>query len=113
MVWAAAVIAAGGCARTATTADGPPAGEGKQALTRRIEALRFRLAGDRSDVGVHLALARALAMAGRPGGAIRHFEEVLRRRRLAAADRAALGRLYRDRAAARLALDDGDAWRDA
>ncbi len=98
-----------GCAPTAHTADAPPAGA---ELTRPIESLRIRLAADPGDPALNLALARALDRAGRPGGAIRHYEEVLRHRTLAAADRGALARLYVERARARLALGDGDARRD-
>jgi len=81
-------------------------------LERQIEGLRFRLAGDPADAGLHLALARALDVARRPGGAIRHYEEVLRHRSLADGDRRALARLYLERARGRLAIGDGDAWRD-
>jgi len=102
----AAVI---GCAPTAHTGDTPPRGA---ALERPIEALRVRLASDPGDPGLNLALARALERAGRPGGAIRHYEEVLRHRALATDDRRTLARLYLERARARLALGDGSAWRD-
>ncbi len=72
----------------------------------------MRLAGDPGDPGLNLALARALEQVGRPGGAIRHYQEVLRHRRLDQTDRRALARLYQARAAARLAEGDGGAWRD-
>jgi len=97
------------CAPTAHTADAPPPGAD---LARPIEALRIRLAADPGDPGLNLALAQALDRAGQPGGAVRHYEEVLRHRRLADADRGALARLYLERARARLAVGDGDAWRD-
>ena len=108
----AALVWAAGCAPTAVTADAPPVSARGADLERQIEGLRFRLAGDPADAGLHLALARALDVARRPGGAIRHYEEVLRHRRLAGDDRRALARLYLARARARLAIGDGDAWRD-
>jgi hypothetical protein len=111
-ILAAAIALAGGCARTASTSDAPPADARGAALERRIEALRLRLVSDRSDAGLHLALARALAQAGRPGGALRHFEEVRRRRRLKSEDARALAELYAGRAAARVGQGDGEAWRD-
>jgi hypothetical protein len=106
------LLALSGCAPTAATGDTPAASARGAELERQIEALRVRLAGDPADAGLHLALARALDQAGRPGGAIRHYQEVLRHRRLDGNDRRALGRLLVARGEARLGLGEGDAWRD-
>jgi len=81
-------------------------------IGRRIAELRLRLAADPRDPDVHVALARALMRAGRPGGALRHLAEASRRGELAAADARALAALHAGRARARLALGEGDGWRD-
>ena len=106
------VLALAACAPTAVTDDAPASSARGVELDRQIEALRVRLAGDPADAGLQLALARALDRAGRPGGSIRHYEAVLRHGRLDPNDRRALARLYTARAGARLAMGDGDAWRD-
>ncbi|HUS64730.1 MAG TPA: hypothetical protein VMZ28_09325, partial [Kofleriaceae bacterium] len=86
---------------------------GRARAPRSPEAVRLELAEDPTDGDLHRELARALARAGRPGGALRHFEEARRRGDLEAEDRRALAELYARRAAARVSLGDGEAWRDA
>jgi hypothetical protein len=80
---------------------------------REIADLRLRLADQPRDPALHVELARALARAGQPGGALRHLEEAHRRSALSGADARWLAALYVERARARIALDEAEAWRDA
>ena len=84
---------------------------GRAQAPRSPEAVRLDLAEDPTDGDLHRELARALVKAGQPGGALRHFEEARRRGDLEDEDRRALAELYARRAAARVALGDGEAWR--
>jgi Flp pilus assembly protein TadD len=81
-------------------------------LEAAIEELRFGVANHPKDGAAQAELARLQDRAGRPGAALRHYQLAARLDALDAAASSRLAELYLERARARLALGDGNAWRD-
>ncbi len=100
------------CLLTVLAACAAPARPTPPVSSSGIDHLRYRVGAHPHDVGAHLELARALAAAGSPGGALRHLQLVARNRTLGAADRTMLAELLAERARERVALADGGAIAD-
>ena len=110
LVWVCLLAALSvGCAGAGPASENPRALRAQDARA----SLRYRVASEPRDVPARLALARLEHDAGRAGAAFEHLAFVHAGNALPEQERPRLAALYRDRFRERLALGDGDAYRDA